>query len=101
HEYFGNMLHGKLATCDEDWMTIGSFNVNDLSARVSVELNLDVQGKPFVQRTIRELQQIMENHCVRIQSDKFTAENNLRRRLTRWFAFKVLRIIFFLGTFYM
>src|SRR5690606_31109768 len=28
YEYTGNMLHGKLATCDERWMTIGSFNVN-------------------------------------------------------------------------
>ncbi|MFC3199026.1 phosphatidylserine/phosphatidylglycerophosphate/cardiolipin synthase family protein [Parapedobacter deserti] len=101
YEYFGNMLHGKLATCDEEWMTIGSFNVNDLSARVSVELNLDVQGGPFVRRTISELQHIMDTKCVRINSDQFTAQNNLIRRFSRWFAFKILRVTFFLGTFYM
>jgi Phosphatidylserine/phosphatidylglycerophosphate/cardiolipin synthases and related enzymes len=101
YEYTGNMLHGKLATCDDLWMTIGSFNVNDLSARVSIELNLDVEGKAFVQHTIRELTHLMETDCIRIKADDFAAENTLVNRLFRWLAFKILRLIFFLGTFYM
>ncbi|SEL28512.1 phospholipase D-like domain-containing protein [Parapedobacter koreensis] len=101
YEYTGSMLHGKLATCDDEWMTIGSFNVNDLSARVSVELNLDVRGKAFVQRTVQELVAIMENHCQRVQADDFAAKSSLLNRLIRWLAFKVLRVVFFLGTFYM
>ena len=101
YEYTGNMLHGKLATCDGHWMTLGSFNVNDLSARVSIELNLDVAGDAFVQRTIAELDHIMENHCVRIKSDDFKSQNSFFNQLKRWLAFKTLRFIFFLGTFYM
>ncbi|WP_257670556.1 phospholipase D-like domain-containing protein [Parapedobacter tibetensis] len=101
YEYTGEMLHGKLATCDEEWMTIGSFNVNDLSAKVSVELNLDVQGEAFVQHTIRELESIMQNHCIRVCPDSFSNNNGLLTRFMRWFSFKMLRIIFFLGTFYM
>ncbi|MGK6351481.1 phospholipase D-like domain-containing protein [Parapedobacter sp. DT-150] len=101
YEYSGNMLHGKLATCDEEWMTLGSFNVNDLSARVSVELNLDMQGSSFVQRTIRELEHIMNNQCVRIHESDFEAKNKPLNRLMHWLALKILRIIFFLGTFYM
>jgi len=101
YEYTGDMLHGKLATCDEEWMTIGSFNVNDLSARVSVELNLDVQGKTFVRRTIRELTQLMETHCIRVSEDDFAAQNTFSNRLFRGLAFRILRFIFFLGTFYM
>lgn len=101
YEYTGDMLHGKLATCDDEWMTIGSFNVNDLSARVSVELNLDVRGKTFVQQTIRELTHLMDTHCLRVKDDDFAAQNTLPNRLFRWLAFKALRFLFFLGTFYM
>ncbi|MBK1441579.1 hypothetical protein JHJ32_16390 [Parapedobacter sp. ISTM3] len=101
YEYTGNMLHGKLATCDDEWLTIGSFNVNDLSARVSVELNLDVQGKSFVRQTIGELEYIMQNHCTRVNPSDFAAKTTLLSRLIRWFSFKILRLIFFLGTFYM
>ncbi len=101
YEYTGDMLHGKLATCDDKWMTIGSFNVNDLSARVSVELNLDVRGKAFVRRAIGELTDLMDTHCVRVNDDDFTAKSSLIDRVFRWLAFKILRVVFFLGTFYM
>ncbi|GGC34421.1 cardiolipin synthase B [Parapedobacter defluvii] len=101
YEYTGDMLHGKLATCDDEWMTIGSFNVNDLSARVSIELNLDVRGKAFVRRTIRELTHLMETQCLRVSANDFAAQNTLLNRLFRGVAFSVLRFIFFLGTFYM
>ncbi|WP_353131167.1 phospholipase D-like domain-containing protein [Parapedobacter pyrenivorans] len=101
YEYAGDMLHGKLATCDGHWMTIGSFNVNDLSARVSIELNLDVKGDTFVKRTIGKLEHIMENQCVRIKSEDFESQNSPFNRIKRWASFKILRFIFFLGTFYM
>jgi len=101
YEYTGDMLHGKLATCDDEWMTIGSFNVNDLSARVSVELNLDVRGKAFVRQVIRELTDLMDTHCLRVSAQEFAAKSTLVNRLFRWVAFKILRFIFFLGTFYM
>ncbi|MGE5106412.1 MAG: phospholipase D-like domain-containing protein, partial [Sphingobacteriales bacterium] len=42
YEYQENVLHGKIAVCDSEWMTIGSYNVNDISAYASIELNLDV-----------------------------------------------------------
>lgn len=100
YEYIGNMLHGKLAVCDDEWLTIGSFNVNDLSARVSVELNLDVQGTPFVRPVVDKLRELMDSHCVRIRNADFEAGNNLPTRFKRWVAFKMLRVIFFLGTFY-
>ncbi len=100
YEYAGNMLHAKLAVCDDGWMTIGSFNVNDLSARVSIELNLDVKCTSFAERVIEQLHTLMERHCVRIHNDDFVAANSLPIRLKRWLAFKILRVIFFLGTCY-
>lgn len=101
YEYSGNLLHGKLATCDEEWMTIGSFNVNDLSARASIELNLDIKSKPFVKEVIREMETIMESKTAAVNAERFARSNTLWHRFKQWFAFKFLRLIFFLGTFYM
>lgn len=101
YEYAVNMLHGKIATCDDEWMTLGSFNVNDLSARVSVELNLDVRGSSIVYRTKGELKSIMEKNCICIDEADFRANDNAFKRLARWLSFKTLRLVFFLGTFYM
>jgi cardiolipin synthase len=32
YEYRLNVLHGKVAVCDDQWLTIGSYNINNLSA---------------------------------------------------------------------
>src|SRR5690606_18364480 len=101
YEYRGDMLHGKLATCDQKWMTVGSFNVNDLSARVSIELNVDLQGASVVRQTIAEMERIIENDCERITRENLALKSSLPARLVRWCAFRALRVLFFLGTFYM
>lgn len=101
YEYRGDMLHGKLATCDQKWMTVGSFNVNDLSARVSIELNVDLQGEAVVRQTIAEMVRIIENDCERITRENVALKSHLLARFKRWLAFRMLRVLFFLGTFYM
>lgn len=101
YEYRGPMLHGKLATCDLKWMTVGSFNVNDLSARVSIELNLDLRGKSVVEDTVVELEKLIGMHCVRITAENTVVKNGVAARFARWCAFRILRMLFFLGTFYM
>jgi len=45
YEYTKNVLHGKMAFCDGRWLTVGSYNLNDLSAKASVELNLEVMDE--------------------------------------------------------
>lgn len=101
YEYRGPMLHGKLATCDRTWMTVGSFNVNDLSARVSIELNLDLCGESVVQAAVVELEKLMEAHCERITPENAILKDTVAGRFARWCAFRILRMLFFLGTFYM
>ncbi|HWK98365.1 MAG TPA: phospholipase D-like domain-containing protein [Parapedobacter sp.] len=101
YEYRGDMLHGKLATCDRKWMTVGSFNVNDLSARVSIELNIDSRSDALVRQAVAKMENIIENDCERITHENVTLKSTLPARLVRWWAFRVLRLLFFLGTFYM
>jgi len=101
HEYAGNILHGKLAVCDAEWMTIGSFNVNDLSARASVELNLDIRSGVFTEMVVAQMEEIMRSKAIFVNETAFARTNTIWNRFFQWFAFKFLRLLFFMGTFYM
>jgi cardiolipin synthase len=98
-EYTKNVLHGKLAVCDGEWMTIGSYNVNDLSAYVSVELNFDVRNPVFVKTVEERLQEIIDRDCVRVSIENL-ARTNALKRFGRWLAYTLIRITFSLTTFY-
>jgi cardiolipin synthase len=100
YEYEKNILHGKIATVDDEWMTIGSYNINDISAFASVELNLDVKNAAFARHTREVLEEIIKNDCTRITPRKLKTSRNLFMRLMNWISYKVFRILFFLFTFY-
>ena len=45
YEYQKTVMHAKMSVCDREFVTIGSFNVNNISAYASLELNLDVKSR--------------------------------------------------------
>jgi cardiolipin synthase A/B len=99
YEYTRNVLHGKLATCDSEWMTIGSYNVNDLSAYVSIELNYDVRDPGFVSGVEKRLQEIVDNDCIRVSNESNLATHPLKR-FGRWTAYNLIRMALSMFTFY-
>lgn len=99
-EFQKNVLHGKLAVCDDEWMTIGSYNVNNISSYASIELNLDVKDAAFTKNTRLLLDEIIRNDCIEITHEQHIKTNNLFRQLARWFAYQFIRLVFYLFTFY-
>lgn len=97
YEYRRNVLHGKIAVCDKDWMTIGSYNVNNLSAFASIEMNLDVKHPEFATEVHDRLEKIIEEDCVEITERKFNRQFNLLSRLAHSVAYGVFRFLFFLS----
>ena len=100
YEYQSNVLHGKLAVCDNKWLTAGSYNVNNISAYASVELNFDVNNTPIATKVSNDLKQIIDKECVRITSADFSARTTLINRLFYYLAYRIIHIVFFLFTFY-
>lgn len=100
YEYNETVLHGKLAICDGEWITLGSFNVNDISTYASVELNLDVADPRFA----REVYQYLEDNVITrstLVSDDFMAERgSVWQRFLRWISFSITRVLVFFFTFY-
>lgn len=98
YEYQKSVLHGKIAVCDSRSMTVGSFNVNNLSAHASIELNLEVDDPAFALHVQQRLEHIIENDCIRITEENFNRKGNLLVRAARRAAYEVFRFLFFLST---
>ena len=100
YEYQKNILHGKLATADDQWMTIGSYNINDLSAHASIELNLEVEDPVFARHTREVIEKIMREDCVRIVQEEYKRKKNIFQQFMNWLAYETFRVVLFVFTFY-
>jgi len=97
-EYQKNVLHGKLAVCDSDFVTIGSYNVNDLSAYASIELNLDISNPNFAEQVKEELVNIMERDCIQITAKEYHRTTNVFKKIVRWSSYRLIRLILYIVT---
>jgi cardiolipin synthase len=98
YEYTPHVLHAKIAFCDSEWMTTGSFNVNNLSAFASIELNLEVKNPAFVKKQEERIEEIIRKDCVRITEKKFNRQFNFLSRISHQVAYNVFRFLFFIST---
>ncbi len=76
-----SVLHGKAILADDNWASLGSYNVNRLSRIRSVELNVDILDPGFVQYFRDYLDDLLTNHCVEITADP---RSLFPSRLARW-----------------
>lgn len=100
YEYQKNILHAKIAVCDNQWMTIGSYNINNISAYASMELNLDVRNTAFATNAGETLEGIIANDCIRITHENLLKTTNVFKQLVRWLSYQFIRVVFYLFTFY-
>lgn len=100
YEFQPTVLHAKLAVCDDEWVTLGSFNLNNLSAYATLELNLNILSPEFAKMTLQTLDEIIEGEC-----DRITVENHIKKRtylamFIQSVSHFMITAIFRLGTFY-
>ena len=100
YEYQPAILHAKVAVCDSEWLTIGSYNVNDISAYASIELNLDVRNADFAKGVEQMLETIIQDECVAITKEVHGKTKNIFKQFIRWYSYQIIRIVYILLTFY-
>jgi len=100
YEYQKTILHAKMSVCDGESVTIGSYNVNNISAYASLELNLDVKSKTFGDYVHHELDKIIENDCLHVTSENYKSSTNIFRRLWQKTCYMLVNWILTLFTFY-
>ena len=100
YEYQETVLHAKVAVYDSSWVTVGSYNVNNISAYASLELNMDVRNKPFAISTENELEDIISRHCEQITKENYSSSTHFFRRLWQRFCYNFINNVLNLFTFY-
>lgn len=100
YEYEENVLHAKLAVCDDEWFTLGSYNLNNISAHASIELNLDVEHPGFTKMLREELETIIASGCKKITTDYQVKTVNVFLKFNRWVSYQSVRFLIYLFTFY-
>lgn len=100
YEYQPAILHAKLAYYDDEWLTIGSYNINDISTYASIELNLDVRDVDFVKSVKNIIEYIKKEDCLAITIEKHLSEKNIIVQFGRWISWHIIQVIFYLFTFY-
>ncbi|MBS1946323.1 MAG: phospholipase [Bacteroidetes bacterium] len=100
YEYQENILHGKIAACDDRWVTLGSYNINDISAYASIELNLDVRNNTFAQQVRETLETIIDENCIPVVPGQHNGVKNIFSQFMQWLSYKLFKVIFYLFTFY-
>jgi len=66
YEYCRRPLHGKVALADQDWVTVGSSNLDPLSLSLNLEANLVIRDPEFNQRLYEHLTELMHSQCVSV-----------------------------------
>lgn len=91
YEWKPTVLHAKVALIDDYWATVGSFNINFLSAYESIELNLEVVDREFGSQFKSVLVDIIENECEPIHEEDFEQRYSWRRKSRNWISYFVVR----------
>ncbi|MBX9781726.1 MAG: phospholipase [Chitinophagaceae bacterium] len=100
YEYQPAILHGKLAVCDGKWFTIGSYNINNISAYASIELNLDITDEKLAAAAEGELEMIIQHNCKAVTPKDHIHNKNIVKQFFRWLSYEFIRVVFYLFTFY-
>lgn len=100
YEYQPSVLHAKMMVVDDRWLTIGSYNVNNVSAYASLELNLDVRNKPFASSVRRLMDSIIEEDCIQVTRKSAVFNAGIIKKFIQKSSYELIRVILNLSTFY-
>lgn len=92
YEWKSSILHGKTAVVDNNWTTIGSFNLNNLSSFGSIEMNVGIHSAEFSNNYLLHLNQIMAQ-CEKITPITLELTDGLSTKLFNWVSYWITRII--------
>jgi cardiolipin synthase len=100
YEYQPTVLHAKMSIADHETMTIGSYNINGLSAYASVELNLDIKSKKIAAQFEQQVKKIIKEDCKKVDPKEYVYHLFTPRQLLYWLSYQMMNIVLMIATFY-
>lgn len=90
YEYIERPLHGKVATSDNEWSTVGSSNLDPLSLSLNLEANVIVRDHGFNAQLRERLDHLIAHKCRQVAAEDLV-ESNWWRVVRSFFVFHLLR----------
>ncbi len=90
HEYKDRPLHGKVATSDQQWATVGSSNLDPLSLSLNLEANVIVRNAAFNRVLTERLDHLIQHSCRQVNASDL-AESTWWRVVRSFFVFHLVR----------
>ena len=78
-------------------MSIGSYDLNNLSTYSNIELNLDIHNEEFAVLCKNKLESIMQKDCRLITKADYEQHITLFQRLINWFSYRFVKTFFVLS----
>ena len=100
YEYQPTVLHAKFAVVDDEFLNLGSYNINDLSAQASVELNLLVRDADLARQMRTEVDELIQTQCLKVEPSAYAFGLFSFKQLWRFLCYHALRMTLAVGTFY-
>ncbi len=85
--------HGKLAIIDENFTTIGSFNLNYTSYQQNLEMNVNVYSQVFVGLVKNEMEELIIKNCTKLSQKDFSQNAKFKIRFLRFYYYLILSMI--------
>ena len=93
YEWNKSILHGKLATVDGRFSTIGSFNLNYTSYQQNLEMNVDVMSDQFTQELDTMIEENILSGCRKIQLESFEQKTSFYTKCRQFFYYALLSTV--------
>jgi cardiolipin synthase len=98
-EYRKSNVHGKVLIADQQWLTIGSFDLNNLSTFSNIELNVDINHKHFSNDLSNHILNIMEEDCIEITKDLIEQHSGIFEKFKLWCSYQIVKTLFVLSVY--
>ncbi len=94
YEYRKSNVHAKVAVVDKEWATVGSYDLNNLSAYSNIELNVDIMNETFASHLHNILEKIIKEDCIQITPDRLMKRYNWKKQFRAWLSYRIVRGLF-------
>lgn len=94
YEYLPSNVHGKVMITDKKRVTIGSYDLNNLSTYSNIELNLDIYDSAFAAGFHELLEKSIMENCQLVTVEELYKRTNVWKRFKYWLAYRAAKTLF-------
>jgi cardiolipin synthase len=97
YEYLPSNVHGKVIIADNQLVSIGSYDLNNLSTFSNIELNLEILNGSFAAGLTKQLDYVVNSQCHKVTITELHQRYSLFSQFKLWLSYRVVKLMFVLA----